>query len=45
MMYGVIPPSPAVPSRVPFATVTVFKGKRPDLGIVAAWQDFFTELK
>lgn len=44
MMYGAIPPSPTGPSRIPFATVTMFKGIRPESGIVAAWQDFFTEL-
>ncbi len=45
MMYGAIPPSPTGPSRIPFATVTVFKGTRLESGIVAAWQEFFTELK
>jgi hypothetical protein len=43
MMYGAIPPRPGAPSRIPFATVTVFQGKGP-FRIISAWESFFTEL-
>jgi hypothetical protein len=45
MMYGAIPPSDKWPPRVPFATVTMFPGEFPAKIPVAAWQEFFTELK
>ena len=44
MMYGTIPPAATWPPRVPFATVTMFRGKFPQVTPIAAWQDFFTEL-